>query len=248
METVRIDGLPVRLHAMASRHPVRDDTDPTVVFVHGIGMSHRSFARSQRAVAAEHRTISVDLPGFGWLPAAGRRLSIEELGDVVVRAVRHLVDGDLVLVGQSMGAQVVVESARRHPETVVAIVLVGPVIDSERRSLPLQALDLGRDGFVEGVRMNGVLVTDYLRSMRQYTRELGPMLRYPTEVTQPVLVVRGDQDPIARHDWSARVAAAAPNGTFVELAGPHHVQERQPDALARLLETFRSAERLEGLR
>ncbi|WP_146239626.1 alpha/beta fold hydrolase [Curtobacterium sp. MCSS17_011] len=253
VETVRIDGLPVRLHAMASRQPVRDDTDPTVVFVHGIGMSHRSFARSQRAVAAEHRTISVDLPGFGWLPAAGRRLSIEELGDVVVRAVRHLVDGDLVLVGQSMGAQVVVESARRHPETVAAIVLVGPVIDSERRSLPLQALDLGRDGFVEGVRMNAVLVTDYVRSMRQYTRELGPMLRYPTErtiteVTQPVLVVRGTQDPIARHDWSARVAAAAPNGTFVELAGPHHVQERQPDAFARLLETFRSAERLEGLR
>ncbi|WNY35094.1 alpha/beta hydrolase [Curtobacterium flaccumfaciens] len=127
------------------------------------------------------------------------------------------------------------------------------MIDAERRSLPMQALDLGRDGFVEGVRMNTVLVTDYLRSMRQYLRELGPMLRYPTEqtiteVTQPVLVVRGTQDPIARHDWSARLAAAAPDGTFVELAGPHHVQERQPDALARLLETFRSAERLEGLR
>lgn len=79
------------------------------------------------------------------------------------------------------------------------------------------------------------------------------MLRYPTErtiteVPQPVLVVRGTRDPIARHDWSARVAAAAPNGTFVELDGPHHVQERQPDAFARLLESFRSAERLEGLR
>lgn len=253
METVRIDGLPVRLHTMPSRGQVRDEADPTVVFVHGIGMSHRSFARSQRAVAAEHHTISVDLPGFGWLPAAGRRLSIEELGDVVVRAVRHLVVDDLVLVGQSMGTQVVIESARRHPDAVTAIVLVGPVIDAERRSLPMQALDLSRDGFVEGVRMNTVLVTDYLRSMRQYLRELGPMLRYPTEqtiteVTQPVLVVRGTQDPIARHDWSARLAAAAPDGTFVELAGPHHVQERQPDALARLLETFRSAERLEGLR
>lgn len=253
METVRIDGLPVRLHTMPSRGQVRDEADPTVVFVHGIGMSHRSFARSQRAVAAAHHTISVDLPGFGWLPAAGRRLSIEELGDVVVRAVRHLVVDDLVLVGQSMGTQVVIESARRHPDAVTAIVLVGPVIDAERRSLPMQALDLSRDGFVEGVRMNTVLVTDYLRSMRQYLRELGPMLRYPTEqtiteVTQPVLVVRGTQDPIARHDWSARLAAAAPDGTFVELAGPHHVQERQPDALARLLETFRSAERLEGLR
>lgn len=251
VETVRIEGLSLRLHSMAPAGRLRVDDAPTVVFVHGIGMSHRSFARSQRAVAATDRTISVDLPGFGSMPAAGGQLSIEELGDLVVRAVRLRAVGELVLVGQSMGAQVVVESARRHPGAVSSIVLVGPVIAAGRRSLALQALDLARDGFVEPPRMNGVLVTDYLRSVRQYARALRPMMRYPMEhtitgVAQPVLVVRGAQDPIVPHDWATRVATAAPDGTFAELQGPHHVQERQPIAFARLVHDLRGARPVAG--
>jgi len=253
VETVRIDGLSVRLHTLAPAGRVRDVLAPTVVLVHGIGMSHRSFARSQQVLAADHRTVSVDLPGFGGLPAAGRRLSMAELGDLVVAAVRASGAGDLVLVGQSMGTQVVAEAAYRHPDVVSSVVLVSPVVDARRRSVAAQALGLALDGFVEGARMNTVLVTDYLRSLRQYLPELRPMLRYRLEDTiaglaQPVLVVRGAQDPIARHDWSARLAATAPSGAFVELPGPHHVQEHQPVAVARLIGEFRRAQTLEGLR
>ncbi|MDP4331768.1 alpha/beta fold hydrolase [Curtobacterium sp. A7_M15] len=253
VETVRIDGLPVRLHTLAPAGRVHDALGPTVVLVHGIGMSHRSFTKSQKALATTHRTVSVDLPGFGGLPAAGRRLSMAELGDLVVRAVLSRGAGELVFVGQSMGTQVVVEAARRHPDVVASVVLVGPVIAAGRRRLPVQALDLGRDGLVEGVRMNAVLVTDYLRSIRQYVPELRPMLRYRLEdtiadVTQPVLVVRGTEDPIARHDWSARVAATARRGALVELPGPHHVQERQPVAFAQLVGEFRRVQTLEGSR
>lgn len=253
VETIRIDGLPVRLHTVAPAGRLRSDLVPTVVLVHGIGMSHRSFARSQHALAATHRTVSVDLPGFGGLPAAGRSLSMAELGDLVVRAVRTRGADDLVLVGQSMGAQVVVEAARQHPGSVGSVVLVSPVIPVERRSLPLVASDLFRDGAGEGLRMNGVLVTDYLRSLRQYLRELRPMLRYRMEdtvaaVRQPVLVVRGTDDPIVRRDWAVRVAGTAPRGSFVELPGPHHLQERHPVAFARLVGEFRRSQALEGLR
>ncbi|WP_134194651.1 alpha/beta fold hydrolase [Curtobacterium sp. PhB25] len=253
VETVRIDGLPVRLHTAAPAGRLRSDLAPTVVLVHGIGMSHRSFARSQRALATTHRTVSVDLPGFGGLPGAGRTLSMGELGDLVVRAVRSRGADDLVLVGQSMGAQVVTEAARQHPGSVGSVVLVSPVIPVERRSLPLVASDLFRDGAGEGFRMNGVLVTDYLRSVRQYVRELRPMLRYRledtiAEVRRPVLVVRGTEDPIVRRDWAVRVAANAPRGSFVELPGPHHAQERHPVAFARLVGEFRRSHASEGIR
>ncbi len=99
-------------------------------------MSHRSFDRSQPLLAATHRTVSIDLPGFGGLAAPGRRLSMAELGDLVVRAVRQRGAGELVLVGQSMGTQVVAEAARLHPDVVRAVVLVGPVVEATRRSLP----------------------------------------------------------------------------------------------------------------
>ncbi|OII14646.1 alpha/beta fold hydrolase [Curtobacterium sp. MCBA15_008] len=263
VETVSVDGLAVRLHTLAPAGRLHDDLAPTVVLVHGIGMSHRSFRRTQRALAVTHRTVGVDLPGFGGVPGAGRRLQIEELADLVVRAVRSRGAGPLVLVGQSMGTQVVAEAARRHAEAVESVVLIGPVVVPGRRSAVLQALDLARDCTVEGVRMNTVVLTDYFRSVPQYLRELGPMLRHRLEDTlphvgQPVLVVRGTRDPIARRDWAARLAAAAPDGRVVELPGPHHVQEHQPVAVARLLDGLRAVpvpdgrtpddQTLEGLR
>lgn len=252
VETVSVDGLPVRLRTLAPAGRLHDALVPTVLLVHGIGMSHRSFARSQQALARTHRTVAVDLPGFGGLPPAGRRLDAEELTDLVVRAARSRGAGDLVVVGQSMGTQVAVEAGLRHPDAVSSVVLVGPVVDDRRRTLFHQAVDLGRDSFAEGPRMNAVVLTDYLRSVRQYVRELGPMLRYPllervTDLDVPVLVVRGDRDPIARHAWAARVASNARRGAFVELPGAHHVQEHRPVAFADLVAEFRRVEALERL-
>jgi len=250
VESFEIGGLPVRLRTLAPAGRLRDALAPTVVLVHGIGMSHRSFARSQRHLARTFRTVAVDLPGFGGLPPVGRSLDLQELGDLVIAAVRSRGAGELVLVGQSMGTQVVVEAARRHPDAVTAVVLVGPVVDPARRTLLQQALDLGRDTAVEDARTNGVVVTDYLRSMRQYLRQLRPMLRHRLEdavptLDQPVLVVRGDRDPIGRHDWAASLAASARRGVLVELPGGHHVQDRQPAAFARLVDEFRRVQTTE---
>lgn len=245
-----VDGCALRLHTLAPAGRLRDVLAPTVVLVHGIGMSHRSFHRTQRALAvAGHRTVSVDLPGFGGVPGPGRRQDVEELGDMVVRAVAAHGAGELVLVGQSMGTQVVAEAARLHPDAVSSVVLIGPVVAAGRRSAVLQGIDLARDCVREGVRMNGVVGTDYLRSMPQYLRELRPMLRHRLEDTlprlgQPVLVVRGSEDPIARRDWAQRLAAVAGQGAFVELPGPHHVQEHQPVAFAGLVDEFRRVQTL----
>lgn len=252
VETVSVGGLPVRLRTLAPAGRLHDPLASTVVLVHGIGMSHRSFDRSQRVLARVHRTVSVDLPGFGGLSAAGRALDAEALADLVVEAVRSRGAGELVVVGQSMGTQVAVEAALRHPDVVSSVVLVGPVVDDRRRTLLHQALGLGRDCLVEGPRMNAVVLTDYLRSVRQYLRELGPMLRYPmlervAALAVPALVVRGTRDPIARHGWAARVAAHADRGALVELPGAHHVQEHQPVGFADLVTEFRRVETLERL-
>ncbi|WP_153001760.1 alpha/beta fold hydrolase [Curtobacterium oceanosedimentum] len=250
VESFEVGGLPVRLRTLAPAGRLHDTLTPTVVLVHGIGMSYRSFERTQRHIARTYRTVAVDLPGFGGLPPAGRALDLQELGELVVAAVRSRGAGDLVLVGQSMGTQVVTEAARRHPDAVTAVVLIGPVVDPARRTLLQQATDLGRDSLVEDPRMNLVVLTDYLRSLRQYVRQLRPMLRYRLEDTvpglvQPVLVVRGDQDPIGRRDWAAALATAARRGALVELPGGHHVQDRQPGAFAALVDEFRRVQTTE---
>lgn len=250
---VDVDGVTVRLWSLGPAGRAHDPTVPTVLMVHGIGMSHRSFRRLQGVFARSWRTVAVDLPGHGGLPAPGRRLRIADFAGVVMRALPATGTAPLVVIGHSMGVQIAVEIARTHPGRVASVVLIGPVVDDQRRTVLQQAVGLFRDGFVEGIRMNAVMVTDYVRSIRQYPSALIAMMRYPLravveELRVPVLAVRGSVDPIARHDWLARVVGAAADGALVEVPGPHQVQEHRPAAVADAVEEFLRTRTPEGRR
>jgi pimeloyl-ACP methyl ester carboxylesterase len=242
VETVEIDGAVVRLRTMAPAGRSRDTLTPTVVLVHGIGMSHRSFTRLQRVLSRTYRTVAVDLPGFGGLPPVGA-VGIDGFARTVLAALREVEITECVALGQSMGAQVAVEMARQDPGFVTSVVLVGPVIDDHRPRLWQQALTLLGDGPGEGIRMNWVLLSDYARSIPQYLAILPAMMRYPmfrvvAGLTVPVLVIRGGYDPIADHDWGRRLAGVAGEGALIELPGPHHVQEHQPAPVAAIVDEF----------
>ena len=67
-----------------------EEESAAVVFVHGIGMSHRSFARIQRLVSRSFRTIAIDLPGFGGAASPHRRLGIRGNAAVVAATLQRL--------------------------------------------------------------------------------------------------------------------------------------------------------------
>jgi pimeloyl-ACP methyl ester carboxylesterase len=224
-----------------------DESGPAaIVCVHGIGMSHRSFRRLARRLGPSSRVLAIDLPGFGGARSPRRRLGIAGHADAVAARLRGEGLCGCTVIGQSMGTQVAVELAHRHPALVDALVLIGPVVDDRRPGAARQLAALLRDSAHESPRMNAVVLSDYLRSVPQYLRELRPMLDYPmlarlAQLAIPVLVVRGSEDRIARHDWALRVTDAAARGTLVEPPGPHHVQEHAPAAVATAIARFLAA-------
>lgn len=243
VETVDVEGCVLRLRTLAPAGRARDTLAPTIVLVHGIGMSHRSFKRVQRVLSRSYRTIAVDLPGFADSPSPGRRLEIEDLARLVITALRACDVEQCLAIGQSMGTQVVVGMALQDPGFVTSVGLIGPVIDDRRRTLLQQGFSLAVDGIRERPAMNATLLTDYLRSMPTYLRELRVMMRYPTlrsvaALEVPVLVMRGTEDPVARRGWAARVAGVAREAAFIELPGPHHVQDAHPGAVAAIVDEF----------
>jgi len=253
VETVQVDGHVLRLRTLAPAGRSRDNLAPTAVLVHGIGMSHRSFTRLQRALSHTYRTIAVDLPGFGGTPAPGRVIEMSELASLVVRAVREAGVQECIGIGQSMGAQVVTEMAQRFPEFTTSVVLVSPVVDDRRRTLLQQAWSLALNNRHETPWMNVVLFADYCRSIRQYMHALPVMMRYPmlgavATLRVPVLVLRGTADPIAPQAWVRRLAGAATEGALIELPGGHHVQQRQSGAAAAIIDEFVRVQDLAGLR
>jgi pimeloyl-ACP methyl ester carboxylesterase len=148
-----------------------------------------------------------------------------------------------VVVGHSMGVQFAVELALQQPDLVSRVVLMGPVVDPARKSAAWHVLALTRDAvFSEKPSTNIVVFSDYFKAgLRWYLTQLPVMLNYPMEqrtreVTQPVLVLRGGRDPIARRQWCENLAHQPRHGSFVEVPGCGHVvQDSAPEAVARAI-------------
>jgi pimeloyl-ACP methyl ester carboxylesterase len=219
---VTTQGLTSHVHSLAGP---AGSSGPVFVLLHGIGMSRRYYRRLQLLLARHGDTHAIDLPGFGSTPTPERQLSVADYADVIAAALEKMGTGRAVVVGHSMGAQFATELAVRHPGRVSHLALLGPVVDSARRTVRQQSLALGLDALKESPTGNAIVFGDYARSgLRWYLTELPVMMSYDI-VSQPVLVVRGSRDPVAPRPWCEKLAATAPHGRFLEIQGkPHIVQ------------------------
>jgi pimeloyl-ACP methyl ester carboxylesterase len=202
---------------------------PTFVLVHGIGTSHRYFARLHAELAPVGDTVSIDLPGFGGVDKPGRTLSVEDHAQVLGAIFDAFGWGPVVLVGHSMGAGVVTELARVRRDLVSHLVVIGPVTDPRRATVVQQGLSLGRDTLREPMAGNLLVFADYLRcGPRYFMAQLPSMLAYRTDlamrdVAAPALVVRGGSDPIARPSWCRRIVSQAVDAELLDLPGHRHL-------------------------
>jgi pimeloyl-ACP methyl ester carboxylesterase len=108
-------------------------------------------------------------------------------------------------------------------------VLIGPVTDPDRGTALTQAKDLIRDCLGEPWNGNALTAGAYLMcGPRWFFATLPTMLHYRTDIALagidvPVLVLRGENDPVARRGWCEALASAAPQGEFVEVPGKRHL-------------------------
>ncbi|MEL6760242.1 MAG: alpha/beta fold hydrolase [Myxococcota bacterium] len=100
--------------------------DSTVVLVHGLGSSSASLVPLAERLAAQHRVIAVDLPGFGRSPWSGREVSIARFARAAARAVNALGVDRAIWVGHSMGGQIALRQALLQPTSISDLVLIAP--------------------------------------------------------------------------------------------------------------------------
>lgn len=105
-----------------------DPAKPWLLFVHGAGMDHTVWILQSRYFAHHgFNALAIDLPGHGrseGLPAA----SIEASADWLNRLLEALGCARAALVGHSMGALVVLETAARYPERTAAVAMLGATV------------------------------------------------------------------------------------------------------------------------
>jgi len=228
------------LAVVARRYPGRGTRiGPDFVLVHGIGMSSRYFAPLADELARIGTVWTVDLPGYGSAPNPRRDVSIDDHAAALAGFLESSGIHDPVLIGHSMGCQVVAALAVANPGVSDRLVLMAPAINPAERSVAHQAFRLAQDALVEPPRANWVVFSDYLfRSGPLYfLRQMRHMLddaieaRLPA-ITARTLVIVGDQDAIVPTDWAEEVTRLLPNGTLRIVRGPHVIMFTDPVAIA----------------
>src|SRR3954468_12580081 len=96
---------------------------PSVVCVHGAGVSSREFRPFLEVFGRRHDVWALDLPGFGASTGPAHPLGLRALADARAGWLSAMGLEHVVLLGGSYGCQVAVDTAVRHPGRVAGLVL-----------------------------------------------------------------------------------------------------------------------------
>lgn len=222
---------------------VPEKTGPDFVLVHGIGVSARSYGPTAVELAKRGDVHLIDLAGYGRSPRPDRDLTIR---DHALLVGRYLADKNLdhpVVVGHSMGTQVVAQLAADFPEQLDHIVLIAPVVVPSARSLPKVARLLLANGLKEPPQVSALAIYDYLfRAGVPYMIQQTPHLiradldAIAGRVEAKTLVICGTDDPIVPPGWAEQLAGRFRQGWFATVPGPHATMFAAPEAIAELID------------
>lgn len=105
--------------------------NPTLIFVHGWGNDRSVWDAQVAHFSKEYEVINVDLPGFGNSGNNREKFTIVSFGGDIATVIRILNLEQVVLIGFSMGAPVVIEAANQVPDQVIGVILVDQLHDVE---------------------------------------------------------------------------------------------------------------------
>ncbi len=236
------------------------DTPLTTVFVHGFLDDAAVWQPVIRRRARQTPTVSAELAGMGGRPDDDGPYTLARHTTDVVELIDGT-SGPVVLVGQSLGAQVAELAATRRPTRVAGLVLVAPVPLAGTR-LPAEAVApftaLGGDdeahravrrqlsvGFpddeLERLTAAGRSITaEAVSGTVDAWNDGDPAGSSVSSITAPVLVVRGRDDPfITSAILDAGVVPRFADVTSADVEGAGHWPHiERPDAVATLIDTL----------
>ena len=220
---------------------------PVVLFLHGWGLTARSYAPALRLIAGGGaRVLAPALPGFGRSQALDPPYTFGDLASWVVGFLDHLgIEEPVAVVGHSFGGAVATSTAWNHRERVRSLVLVNAIGGSvwkSGRSGPRLLSD--RPWWDWGLRLPGEFRRrDYRKVIPVVLRDLiGNALANPRAVLRsadlartadlrtelsalaedglPVSILWGSQDHVVPEaTFLAMCEAAGAPGDIVEDAG-----------------------------
>ena len=236
------DGLPLLYRTNATPVPVGART---IIHVHGFAISGRYLLPTASRLATEYRTFVPDLPGFGRSHHPAHPLTIDQLGEALVRFMDQQDIDRAVLLGNSLGCPIIASLLDDHIDRVEAVVFVSPAGGLYNLPIYRGVAQMALAGLREPPRMFPIALADYARyGVIPSANLLWSMLHYPTlrrlhELVVPTLAVIGSRDPLVSETVVAMRAADLPHVTAAVIEGSAHaINFSHPDQLANIVRCF----------
>lgn len=225
--------------AVLDSRPGAPGQEPTFVLVHGLGMSSLYFRELAEHLARHARVVAVDLPGFGRTSRPERTLRMGSFALALERTIERLGLERVVLIGHSMGTQVVVETMARRPPEVTAGLLIGPVVNVDERRNRWVVQRFLQAATKETVASAWPSIRAYLQcGPRWFMDAFSAMVSYPiedriAEVTAPLAIMAGEYDRLAPRAWLELLAARAGGQASVHVipGASHQVMVTHPETV-----------------
>ncbi|WFU41693.1 alpha/beta hydrolase [Bradyrhizobium sp. CB82] len=235
-----------------------DKSLPAVMFIHGAGFDHSTWALHTRWFAHHgYAVLAPDLPGHG--RSTGPSVSsIAEMADWTAALVVAAGITKAHLIGHSMGSLISLETAARHPDKVSALSLigtaatmtVGPDLVKAAEANDQDAIDmvsiwgLGFKAELGGSLAPGLWMHGGAQAVLKHC-EPGVLFRDLTAcnsytnalaaaatVKVPTTLILGERDMMTPAKAGRAVAAAIPHARTIVVQGAGHmIMAERPDEL-----------------
>ncbi len=232
------------LHYRVPRDQPGQDS-PTIVMVHGLVVSSRYMVPTALELAPYCRTYIPEMPGFGKSEKPDHYQNLDEMADTLAAWMTAVGLQQAILLGNSLGCQIIAHFALRHPQRIQAAILVGPTMDIQARTA---RQEIGRwlvNAPYEPVSLYPIIIRDYLEiGFRRFVATFRYGLQDPIETILPqmqipTLVVRGDRDTVVPKPWTEEVARLLPQSKLVVIPkAAHDVNYNAPVELSRAIQAF----------
>jgi pimeloyl-ACP methyl ester carboxylesterase len=239
-----------------------DSSLPAIVFLHGAGLDHTSWALHSRWFAHHgFAVLAPDLPGHG--RSSGVPLpTIADMADWTAALLDAASAAKARLIGHSMGSLIALETAARHPARISALGLiataaamtVGPELLKAAEANDHAAIDmvsiwgLGYQAELGGSLAPGLWMHAGAQRVLERSRpgvlfnDLAACNAYQdalaaaAKITVPTTLVLGERDMMTPARAGKALAAALPQARTVVLSGAGHMMmaERPDELLAAL--------------
>ena len=202
-----------------------------MILLHGLSASGHWWRRNVPALAEQYRVVIPDLVGFGSSPLTERLPPMSETADLLAAWIRKIGLQRVHLTGHSMGGQIAIHLAVRHPDLLDRLVLVDaagiprPLTPRYVLRFAVEMAPLWRWG---DPRFFPTMVRDaWTAGPRTVLGAIGHILRDDVRpllprIAAPTLVIWGERDGLVplTHAWQLR--RSIPRAELAVLRGASH--------------------------